>query len=113
VEFPPLPDLSKNAALSDIEILKLEVGSPLHAAARARQLNYEQNWYFQDRWVALLLSVEAVVGGDGRMSQVHCKVCSHVEGQEKLLVAKIDSLWKHTRRRKALTTFGQEKKGNF
>jgi hypothetical protein len=36
VEFPPLPDLSENAALPDVEILEPHVGSPLHVAARAR-----------------------------------------------------------------------------
>jgi hypothetical protein len=32
---------------------------------------------------------------DGRTMQVHCKVCSEVEGREKLLAPKIDSLLKH------------------
>jgi hypothetical protein len=32
---------------------------------------------------------------------------------EKLLVAKIISLWKHAKRRKALTAFGRVKKGEF
>jgi hypothetical protein len=47
------------------------------------------------------------------VSQVYCKVCLHVEGREKLLVVKIDSLWKHARRKKALTTFDRVKKGDF
>jgi hypothetical protein len=82
VEFLPLLDLSEHATLPDVEILKLEVGSPLHIAAKTRQQNYDQNRHFQDRWVAFLPWVEVVVGGDGRVSQVCCKVYSHVEGQE-------------------------------
>jgi hypothetical protein len=34
-----------------------------------------------------------------------------VEGREKLLAPKIDGLWKHARRRRALTNFGGVKKG--
>jgi hypothetical protein len=52
----------------------------LHVATRARCQNYEQNQHFQDRWATLLPWAEAVVGGDGRVSQVCYKVCSHVEG---------------------------------
>jgi hypothetical protein len=36
-----------------------------------------------------------VLGCNGRVTQVRCKVCSEVEGHEKLLAPKIDSLWKH------------------
>jgi hypothetical protein len=43
---------------------------------------------------------------------VKCKVCSEVEGHEKLLAPKIDSLWKHAGRRRALTSIGTVKKGD-
>jgi hypothetical protein len=36
MEFPPLPDLSEHATLSNVEILELEVGSPLHVAASTK-----------------------------------------------------------------------------
>lgn len=38
---------------------------------------------------------DSVLGLDGRVTQVRYKVCSEVEGREKLLAPKIDSLWKH------------------
>ena len=116
VEFPPLPDVSNHARLHDIKILEPDVRVPLHVASRARRRNYNHNWHFQDRWAALVPWAEAIVGGDGRVSQARCKVCSHMEGWKKLLVPilpKIDSLWKHARRCKALTTFGRVKKGEF
>jgi hypothetical protein len=53
---------------------------------------------------------ESVFGRDGRITQVRCKVCYEVEGREKLLVPKIDSLWKHAGRRRALTSIGTMKK---
>jgi hypothetical protein len=37
MEFPPLPDLSEHATLSNVEILELEVGSPLHVAASTKR----------------------------------------------------------------------------
>jgi len=36
-----------------------------------------------------------VFGKDGKMRMVRCKVCSTVEGREKLLVPKLDFLVKH------------------
>jgi hypothetical protein len=50
---------------------------------------------------------------DGRISQVRCKVCTFVERRDKLLVAKIDSLWKHAGRRKALCDSAKLKKGEY
>ena len=54
---------------------------------------------------------ESVVSVDGSVRQVRCKICSDVEGREKLLVPKLDSLWKHCGRRKAITSFGKVKAG--
>jgi hypothetical protein len=53
------------------------------------------------------------MGADGRVSQVRCKVCSFVERREKLLVPKIDSLWKHVGWRKALCDTMKVKKGEY
>jgi hypothetical protein len=36
-----------------------------------------------------------------------------VEGRDKLLVSKIDGLWKHAGRRRALANFGSVRKGDF
>ncbi len=39
----------------------------------------------------------------GKVHQVRCKVCSIIEGKEKLLAPKLDNLWKHANRKKTLT----------
>jgi hypothetical protein len=56
---------------------------------------------------------EAVMGADGRISQVRCKVCTFVEQRDKLLVAKIDPLWKHVGWCKALYDSTKLKKGEY
>ena len=50
---------------------------------------------------------ESVFSEDGKIKQVCCKICSNVEGRDKLLVPKLDSLYKHCGRRKAKTSFGK------
>ena len=83
------------------------MASPAHEAARAHRLGYEQNRQWQDTWAARLPWVESVFGEDGKIRQVHCKICFDVEGRDKLLVPKLDSLYKHCSRRKAKTSFGK------
>ena len=70
VEFPPVADLSEHATILDVHILEFDVGSPLYIIARARYHNYEHNRHFQDWWATLLPWDKAIVGGDGRVSQV-------------------------------------------
>ncbi len=38
--------------------------------------------------------------GDGVVNQMCCKVCTTIEGKERILAAKLDSLYKHARRKK-------------
>jgi hypothetical protein len=38
---------------------------------------------------------ESVVGSNGKAAQIWCKVCTKSEGKQKLLVPKLDCLWKH------------------
>ncbi len=47
-------------------------------------------------WVIKLPWVEFVVGDDRGVNQVKRKICLVIGGQDKLLVPKLDSLWKHT-----------------
>jgi len=42
---------------------------------------------FQDIWVAKLPWAEAIMGFNGKLSMVKCKVCSSVEKIDKLLVS--------------------------
>jgi hypothetical protein len=97
----------------DIQVLDPVLASPLHELARKRKKNYELNRHFQDSWATKLPWAEVVMGADGRISQVRCKVCIFVEHRDKLLVAKIDSLWKHIGRRKALCDSTKLKKGEY
>jgi hypothetical protein len=53
------------------------------------------------------------MGVDGGIIQVRCKICTDVEGYEKLLVPKIDSLMKHAGRRKAAVDMGKVKRGKY
>ena len=98
-------------ATPEVVILDPKVASPAHELARARRRSYELNRHFQDSWAARLPWAESVVSADGTVRQVRCKICSEVEGREKLLVPKVNSIWKHCGRRKATNSFGKVKAG--
>jgi hypothetical protein len=36
-----------------------------------------------------------MLGLNGKVHHVKCKICSKIEGKEKLLAPKFDNLWKH------------------
>ncbi len=63
---------------------------------------YQHNKVFQNTWSAKLPWAKLVTNEDRKVHQVECKVCSTIERKDKLLTAKLDSLWKHNGRRKAL-----------
>ncbi len=48
-------------------------------------------------------------GADDKVIQVWCKVCTQIEGRKKLLVLKINSLWKYVKHHKALVTMPRVK----
>ncbi len=50
---------------------------------------------FQDMWACHFSWVEAIVGEDGLVAQVWCKICNNIEGKPKLLAPKLDTLHKH------------------
>jgi hypothetical protein len=82
-------------ATSEVEVLDPIVASPAHDAVRRRRAQqYEHNWHWQDSWAARLPWAESVLGCDCRASQVRCIVCTEVKGCQKLLVPKIDSLYR-------------------
>jgi hypothetical protein len=56
---------------------------------------YELNCHFQNSWASKLPSAKFVMGVDGKVTHVKCKVCNVMERRNKLLVPKLDSLWKH------------------
>jgi hypothetical protein len=65
---------------------------------------YEMNYHFQYAWVAKLLWAKLLVVVDGRVHKVKCKVYNKIEKCDKILVSKLESLWKHVDQRKATTT---------
>jgi hypothetical protein len=50
---------------------------------------------FQNIWATKLPCVETVMGANGKLSIMKCKVCSFVEKINKLFVSKFDGLHKH------------------
>ncbi len=48
-----------------------------------------------------------MVDAHGKVHKVKCKVCTKIDGKEKLLAPKLDNLWKHNGRRKALGTISR------
>jgi hypothetical protein len=59
---------------------------------KVKKVEGELNRMFQDIWVAKLHWLEAMMGPNGKLSIVKCKVCSYVEKGDKLLVSKFDGL---------------------
>jgi len=60
-----------------------------------KKKEWELNWNFQEMRIAKLPWVKIVVGCDGKLSMVCCKICSEIDGREKLMVPKFDNLEKH------------------
>jgi hypothetical protein len=60
------------------------------------------NMHFQDTWVVKFPWAKFVLGSNVKVVQIQCKVCSLIDGKNNLMVAKLDSLWKHASRCKAL-----------
>jgi hypothetical protein len=76
----------------NVQVLNLIFALPLHELMRKRTKGYKLNQHFQDSWAAKLPWVEAIMDVNGKILQVQCKVYTFVERQDKLLVAKINSL---------------------
>jgi hypothetical protein len=52
-------------------------------------------------WVCCFPWVETIVGEDGLVTHVQCKICSDIEGKPKLPTLKFNTLQKHVERHKA------------
>ncbi len=48
---------------------------------------------------------KTIVGVNKKVTQIKCKVCSDIDGKDRLLVTKLDSLWKHVGQRLATIAF--------
>ena len=70
--------------------------------SRKRWKNYGAMRHFQDSWAGKLPNAESEMAVGSTISQIRCKICTKVEGREKLLVPKIDRLFNHAGRRRAM-----------
>jgi len=69
---------------------------------KARRVEWELSKMFYDIWIAKLPWVKLVMGLNGKLSIIKCRVCSYVEKKDKLFVFKFDGLHKHVRQRKVI-----------
>jgi hypothetical protein len=51
--------------------------------------------FFQNTHVVQFPWVESILGDDGLECQMWCKICSCINGKGKMLVLKLDTLYKH------------------
>ena len=75
---------------------------------------YEASRRFQDTWAAKCPWTEMHRSFDGSIERVKCLLCSTIEGRDKILRAKWDTLTKHSGRRQATRDIpGIAKKGEY
>jgi hypothetical protein len=86
--------------IDHVDFIADEKGEKVIVVAKKKQkAKWELNRTFQDAWAAKFPWAEPVVGLDGKVKMVQCKVCSTIEQMEKLFVPKLDGLRKHNSRR--------------
>jgi hypothetical protein len=108
---PPIPP--PECALDD-DGAEASSATAMREETRRRRREYERARVYQDIWAAKLPWAESVLGNDGKVHQVRCLVCTKIDGREKLLAPKLDTLWKHGGCRKAHVDIpGIAKKGEF
>jgi len=58
--------------------------------------NQNRNEYEQSRvFKCKTPMAKLMLGLNGKVHHVKCKICSKIEGKKKLLAPKLDNLWKH------------------
>jgi hypothetical protein len=63
---------------------------------KANKSEWELNKFYQNKWATMFSWSKVVCGKDSKMTMVKCKICINIEGREKLLVSKMNSLVKHS-----------------
>jgi hypothetical protein len=76
--------------------------NPIPKLKKAKKVECDFNRMFQDIWVIKLHWAKAMMGLNGKLSMVKCKVCSYIEKKDKLLILKFDGLQKHVGQQKAI-----------
>ncbi len=67
---------------------------------KGKKVNFKR--VSKKKWVAQFPWVELVVNPIGKIHMMHCKVCSMVEGKEKIINLKLNGLQEPVRKMKAL-----------
>jgi len=62
---------------------------------KKKKKEWELNQNFQEMWVAKLPWAKVVMGCDGKLNMVCCKFCNEIDGREKFMGPKFDSLQKY------------------
>ncbi len=70
----------------------LVIATFLEAPKKKRKLECDIQWVFKDNWATKFPWAKPMVDLDGKVQQVHCKICLVVEGKEKLLNPILDGL---------------------
>jgi len=65
-----------------------------------KKMLYERTKKFQNVSTTKLPWVKFIIDDKGLIHQVMCKICTYVEGKEKLIVPKLNSLVEHASHRK-------------
>jgi len=66
-------------------------------ASKKRKVERESQ---RHTWATKFPWIELVMGANGKLHHVWCKICTDIEHKEKLLVLKLDNLHKHSIRKK-------------
>jgi hypothetical protein len=85
-------DASSGTTIGAKEPISFDSNPIVPKPKKIKKVEGELNRVFQDIWVAKLHWLEAMMGPNGKLSIVKCKVCSYVEKGDKLLVSKFDGL---------------------
>jgi len=80
---------------------------------RKKRKLYERSRKFQNTRTTKLPWAKSMFDEKGEVQQVQCKVCTSIEGKQKFLVAKFDSLLKHQGRQKAKVSMLGVDAGSF
>jgi hypothetical protein len=88
----------------------VEDDKPIQPKVGIKKRNYDVTRKFQEIWLAKLPWVELFVREDGTLHTIKCKVYTEVEGKNKILAAKWDSLCKHVGRQKVVRSMGSNVK---
>ncbi len=88
---------SKTISLSSSRIPKISKNGKEHVEfvkpfEKKLQRFYKKTHAFQNMWACCFPWVEIVVGEDGLVAWVRCKICSNIEKKPKLLALKLNTL---------------------